>query len=35
MQRALELGARRYLVKYPSVQTFATILRSVYPQKVF
>lgn len=35
MQRALELGAHRYLVKYPSVQTFGTILRSVYPQKVF
>ncbi len=35
MQRALELGAHRYLVKYPSVQTFATIVASVYPQKVF
>ena len=31
MQRALELGAHRYLVKYPSVQTFSTIVRSVYP----
>jgi CheY-like chemotaxis protein len=29
--RALMLGARRYLVKYPSVQTFTTIIRSVYP----
>lgn len=35
MHRALELGAHRYLVKYPGVQTFATILRSVYPQKVY
>ncbi len=31
VQRALELGAHRYLVKYPSVHTFATIVRSVYP----
>lgn len=31
--RALELGAHRYLVKYPSVQTFTTIVRSVYPFK--
>jgi CheY-like chemotaxis protein len=29
--RALELGAHRYLVKYPSVQTFESIVRSVYP----
>ena len=29
--RAHELGAHRYLVKYPSVATFATIVRSVYP----
>lgn len=35
MARALELGAHRYLVKYPSVQTFATIVASVYPQTVF
>lgn len=28
---ALELGAHRYLVKYPSLQTFTTIVRSVYP----
>jgi CheY-like chemotaxis protein len=35
MARALELGASRYLVKYPSVQTFATIIASVYPQVVF
>jgi CheY-like chemotaxis protein len=35
VQRALELGAHRYLVKYPSVQTMTTIVRSVYPQVVF
>jgi CheY-like chemotaxis protein len=35
MQRALELGAHRYLVKYPSIQTMTTIVRSVYPQTVF
>ncbi len=35
MARALELGAHRYLVKYPSAQTFATIIASVYPQVVF
>lgn len=35
MERALELGAHRYLVKYPSVQTMTTIVRSVYPQTVF
>lgn len=35
MQRALALGAHRYLVKYPTVQTFASIVRSVYPQTVF
>jgi CheY-like chemotaxis protein len=29
--RAHELGAHRYLVKYPSLQTFSTIVRSVYP----
>jgi CheY-like chemotaxis protein len=34
VQRALELGAHRYLVKYPSVQTFTTIVRSVYPFKM-
>lgn len=32
--RAHELGAHRYLVKYPSVQTFSTIVRSVYPFSV-
>jgi CheY-like chemotaxis protein len=31
VQRARELGAHRYLVKYPSVQTFSSIVRSVYP----
>jgi CheY-like chemotaxis protein len=35
MARALELGAHRYLIKYPSVQTMTTIVRSVYPQVVF
>lgn len=35
MERARELGAHRYLVKYPSAATFASIVRSVYPQKVF
>lgn len=35
MTRAHELGAHRYLVKYPSVQTFGTIVTSVYPQTVF
>lgn len=35
MHRALELGAHRYLVKYPSVRTFESIVRSVYPQVVF
>jgi CheY-like chemotaxis protein len=29
--RAHELGAHRYLVKYPCVQTITTIVRSVYP----
>jgi CheY-like chemotaxis protein len=29
--QAMALGAHRYLVKYPSIQTFATIIRSVYP----
>jgi CheY-like chemotaxis protein len=33
--RAMELGAHRYLVKYPSVQTMSTIVHSVYPQTVF
>jgi CheY-like chemotaxis protein len=33
--RALELGAHRYLVKYPCVQTINTIVRSVYPQTVY
>ena len=31
MARSLALGAHRYLVKYPCVQTMATIVRSVYP----
>lgn len=29
--RALELGAHRYLVKYPCAQTITTIVRSVHP----
>ena len=33
--RALQLGAHRYLIKYPCVQTINTIVRSVYPQTVF
>jgi CheY-like chemotaxis protein len=33
--KALELGAHRYLVKYPCVRTINTIVRSVYPQTVF
>jgi CheY-like chemotaxis protein len=33
--KAIALGAHRYLVKYPSVQTMTTIVRSVYPQTVF
>lgn len=33
--RALALGAHRYLVKYPCVQTMTTIVRSVYPLTVF
>ena len=35
MNRALELGAHRYLIKYPSVATFTSIVRSVYPLTVF
>lgn len=35
MARALALGAHRYLVKYPSLQTFTTIVKSVHPQTVF
>ena len=31
VQRALELGAHRYLVKYPCVKTVTSIVRSVYP----
>jgi CheY-like chemotaxis protein len=31
VQRALELGAHRYLVKYPCVKTITSIVRSVYP----
>jgi CheY-like chemotaxis protein len=34
MECALALGAHRYLVKYPSIQTFSTIIRSVYPFSV-
>ncbi len=33
--RALALGAHRYFVKYPCMQTINTIVRSVYPLKVF
>ena len=33
--RALELGAHRYLVKYPCLQTINTIVRSVFPLTVF
>ena len=35
VERALELGAHRYLVKYPCIQTINTIVRSVYPLTVF
>ena len=35
MQQALALGAHRYLVKYPCAQTINTIVRSVYPHRVF
>jgi CheY-like chemotaxis protein len=35
MARAHALGADRYLMKYPSMQTFDSIVRSVYPQTVF
>lgn len=31
MNRALELGAHRYLVKYPCVKTVTSIVRGVYP----
>ena len=31
MSRALELGAHRYLIKYPCVKTVTSIVRSVYP----
>lgn len=31
MAQALALGAHRYLVKYPCVQTMTTIVRSVHP----
>lgn len=31
MAHALALGAHRYLVKYPCVQTMTTIVRSVHP----
>ena len=32
--RALEAGAHRFLVKYPSAQTVSTIVHSVYPPTV-
>lgn len=32
--RARELGAHRYLVKYPGLRTFTSIVRSVYPAPV-
>jgi CheY-like chemotaxis protein len=35
VRRALELGAHRYLVKYPCAQTISTIVHSVYPQTVY
>ena len=35
VQKALALGAHRYLVKYPCAQTVNTIVRSVYPLTVF
>lgn len=35
MQRALELGAHRYLIKYPCAATFNSIVRSVYPLTVY
>lgn len=31
VDRALELGAHRYLVKYPCVKTVTSIIRGVYP----
>ena len=31
VQRALSLGAHRYLVKYPCVKTVTSIVRGVYP----
>lgn len=31
MARAIELGAHRYLIKYPCVKTVTSIVRSVYP----
>lgn len=31
VSRALELGAHRYLIKYPCVKTITSIVRSVYP----
>jgi CheY-like chemotaxis protein len=35
MHRALDLGAHRYLIKYPCQATFTSIVRSVYPVTVF
>ncbi len=35
MDRALELGAHRYLIKYPCAQTITSIVRSVHPLTVF
>ena len=35
MKRALELGAHRYLIKYPCTATVTSIVRSVYPLTVF
>jgi len=35
VEKALALGAHRYLVKYPCAQTVNTIVRSVYPLRIF
>lgn len=32
IERAKQLGAKRYLVKYPTAATFTTIVRSIYPE---
>jgi CheY-like chemotaxis protein len=34
VDRAMQLGAKRYLTKYPSVATFTTIVRSIYPENI-